>query len=449
MYKFFQQNLSKLNKYNSIFILYILFILLISSLLVPFADDFCHTNNLNSFDRVVYKITNSYMNWNPRFGEYLIFIFYYLGNFSIFKILTSIAITYIPFILFFIVKGKNLNINKKNDIKSYFFISFLVLLSAAQPKETIFWFSGFINYLFSAFLLFLFLSHYRVLINENYHIKESFWKCSFLFVFGLIAGQLSEPGSFVILFIVLILFLYLKFLKRIKLPFWFYTGLIGIFIGLLVLLISPGAQSRMNMEEVEYFKSYTILDKLFQTPQIYLRLLIELPFLSVCTIILLLIQIKKQKLFNFKIKKSLQTYMFLLFFICGCMSANAMIVVAPFFWAGRTFFITSLFFILCILSILEIEKKQNYMKNIISLYIILGIFRLGMMFPEFLRTNYEFNERIRYINKMKKEQVLDLKLKAYTKRFFMGAGDLEKEENDWKNKCFAEFYNLKSVKISN
>ena len=110
--------------------------------------------------------------------------------------------------------------------------------------STVLWITGSANYLWTSLILLSFIYYYYALYMKEGSNNGALRSVLFFF-FGIVAGWTNENMVVAAIFFIIILFLILK-KRNIKIPAWAYTGLIGLTIGALFLILAPGNMVRVN-----------------------------------------------------------------------------------------------------------------------------------------------------------------------------------------------------------
>lgn len=187
----------------------------------------------------------SYMNWNPRIGEYLAFAVATAGKW-LFILLNPFVQVGIALMMFYLAAGRKVNPGSWADVRLFGLGLLLLFTCTARPGVTIYWLSGATNYSWAAALWLGFLCLYRNLpeAEENQPSGPGRWAA--VMVLGFLAGMTNEnniPGTWLLLGA---LFVFVRILRRKKLPLWFYAGLAAQVAGSLCMLFAPGVSARMN-----------------------------------------------------------------------------------------------------------------------------------------------------------------------------------------------------------
>lgn len=189
---------------------------------------------------------HSYFSWNGRFGE-----IFYTGclasiNSSLwFDFINSLVGTIFIFIFFFLIFARL----PKDRIDYFSLVLMWVMIVNMNFADIFLWGSGSLNYLWGIGLVLLFLIPYRIFWGkyfmnmENYSLKKSVFWCFYLLPFSVFAGWSSEHIGATVCCLLVVSIGYAYF-KKIKLPLWYYIGMIGFLSGWLILFFSPGSAIR-------------------------------------------------------------------------------------------------------------------------------------------------------------------------------------------------------------
>ncbi|WP_245703494.1 DUF3329 domain-containing protein, partial [Paenibacillus nuruki] len=314
-----------------------------------FADDFAYSFIFGTNIKVtnLFDIFNSlhihYFTWGGRlvahfFGQ----TFLLLGK-PIFNIFNAIMFTSLIVLIIYFVRLRKMD--RFNDIQALFVVLILCWFGLPNFGETSIWLIGSVNYLWTTVFILLFLLPYRYLIIQKLLLKDTYLNCIGIALIGFLAGMTNENTGSINCMLVVIFYLYLRWFKFVKLPKWFYTGSIGVFLGFIVMIIAPGNQKRS--EAINYHAP------LFQRLQDYYHnleaVLIDQKYLL---FILFILFIGNILLFIFKSSnfKKDNFYMGILFTFSGFMTFF-ILIASPIFpviasYGGAVFLVISCLFLL-------------------------------------------------------------------------------------------------------
>ncbi|PAF53523.1 hypothetical protein BKH42_05610 [Helicobacter sp. 13S00482-2] len=222
-----------------------LFLFTVNMLFPPQSDDFdAYYQALNGLDSAI----RSYLSWNSRFGDFIYVGFLAKYNGSIyFDILLAGLETGFFLAFFILVFGRWPKY--KLDALVLFLSLFLILFFSAFGSDFL-WGSGVFNNLFSVLMIILCLIPYRIFWNLYFLDKKiemknfSFLGVFLFFVLNFFAGWCTELGGIITIIAQICFLFFAIFIAKIKLPSWYYAGIIGFLIGYCVLYFSPGPRLR-------------------------------------------------------------------------------------------------------------------------------------------------------------------------------------------------------------
>lgn len=190
-----------------------------------------------------------YMNWLGRLGELLAAGFgSYFATTPYFAPLNALVGTYVIYALFFVIFGRKPN-DTLQDLGTIALILFILMVDGSSSFGGIFIVVfGAFNYLLAYMLIFSFLIPYRILLSYILGERATPPKLSLLctlglFVLGVLAGWSSEFIIVAIAFL-LGLLVYMLYQKQ-RVPLWYIIGIIGLFVGFLIVFLAPGALKRI------------------------------------------------------------------------------------------------------------------------------------------------------------------------------------------------------------
>jgi len=204
---------------------------------VIYADAVAEANSF--FDLFVQEYQH-YMGHTGRSVAHIILrVFLYIGNKGVFNIVAGLVFTILSLCIYACIDHK-----KSYDLRVY--IGILILLWMFDPaiSNNVLWETGACNYLFTATIMFLYLTLFRSAYLKDKASTPLF--IAGMFLLGLLSGWCNENSSGGVIFIVLLLmFLKWKKTKSFKgFRAWMVSGLVGNVIGFVVMILSPGNSSR-------------------------------------------------------------------------------------------------------------------------------------------------------------------------------------------------------------
>ena len=222
----------------------------------PFTSDTYHhaltgMEHRFSLSLVWERCVASYMSWNPRIGEYLAFAVATAGKW-LFILLNPFVQVCLALMMFYLASGRRVDPRSWPDVRLFGLALLLLFTCTARPGVTIYWLSGATNYSWGAALWLGFLCLYRELLENRENgekgkpAKKGFGQWAGVVVLGLLAGMTNEnniPGTWLLLGA---LFVFVRLVRKEKLPLWFYAGVAAQVAGSLCMLLAPGLSARMH-----------------------------------------------------------------------------------------------------------------------------------------------------------------------------------------------------------
>ncbi len=204
---------------------------------VIYADAVAEAGNF--FDLFAQEYEHYMFHTGRNVAHIILRIFLYIGNKGVFNIAAGIVFTLLSLCIYNCVD------NKKNyDLRIYIGILILMWLFDPAISNNVLWETGACNYLFTATIMFLYLTLFR-----SAYLKDRATTPLFaigMFLLGLLAGWCNENSSGGVIFFVLLL-LFLKWYREKSFKgfkAWMISGLLGNIIGFMIMILSPGNSAR-------------------------------------------------------------------------------------------------------------------------------------------------------------------------------------------------------------
>lgn len=238
----FLTNLNRQKK-ATVFLFLLFFVLLLFFNRGAFmvADDYIYSFVFTTKDRIVAfgDVLESqrlhYSLWGGRLVAHTLLQTILMFSPLVIDIINSLVFVLFLLLLGFHIRGE-VRIPNLSLILGVFFATWIF-----QPAfaDTVLWITGAVNYLWGTFIILLFLLPYRLYSGEAKSKLYSF----FIFILGLIAGCMNENTSLaMIVMAVLFLFSFKRSFKTI--PLWAILGILGAFIGYIIMVVAPGNYAR-------------------------------------------------------------------------------------------------------------------------------------------------------------------------------------------------------------
>lgn len=191
-------------------------------------------------DRIIFQSTH----WNARLGEQLAIIFSSIDK-HIFNFLNIIITFSLLYLIVIYAKGKLEKVNIKNIFLLIFSLAVLFLLP--NIGDLLFWISVATNYLWSIFLLLLFLLPYRLLWSGmDIYANTSILIRILSLPIAVLAGMTNENTVIAVMIMIIGAFLVIKvnLFKVDSIPGWYWRNFALLSVGYAYLLFSPSTTIR-------------------------------------------------------------------------------------------------------------------------------------------------------------------------------------------------------------
>ncbi len=208
----------------------------------PLIDPVVRVSSLNDLQVSLWR---HYFTWSGRtVSHFLTQFFLWLGK-DVFNIFNSLISLLLVIEIYWCMNKGVVSLNFKTAWICWIFFALWVFSPGFSP--VFFWLSGACNYLWTAVLLLAFLLPY---IRKYYFFEEPLSKSlAFtlgMFFLGIIAGW-SNENSICWIILVLSYFIYVN-KKTGKLENWMFSGLAGLMVGYMLLMLAPGNVARLQAE---------------------------------------------------------------------------------------------------------------------------------------------------------------------------------------------------------
>lgn len=390
---------------------------------------------------------NHYMLWGGRSVVHFIAQILLALDPLLTDLLNSLA--YIAFVL---LVYKFINYGQKTNVGVFIFIVCTSWIFMPQLVSNIFWITGSANYLWGTLILLVFLyPFYKFYMQEYKSNNSSVSKSIGFFFLGVLAGWTNENSVPPIILILFVLSIYLY--KKKELPLWIITGLIGLIIGFLILVLAPGnyirmgAELRHNIDMIDAPFITIIKDRIsrfFSRNYLgHMRPLVIL-YLIMCVIYYKYRNTHENKWSN-------KTVASLSFFLAAHVSFFVMIAATTF--PLRAMFAMIIYMIIAIgilYSEIKINTRWKFGVNIFFIFALMGMFGYDVYkkYPSINLISTTFKEREAVLNQQKAEGVEDIVFDTWIglhEKY--GFVDLSLDSTKWMNREYSKYHGVKSVKI--
>ena len=205
------------------------------------------------FDRSLYQSVGDifreeykqYMAWNGRSVLQIILKIFSILPLWVFQICNSICFVICSLFIYW-----NIEHRENYDCLLYLLIQLCIWIFCVDFSQTILWLSGACNYLWGVAIILGFITVYRYLMKNAKGVKSITAATIGIFPLGVLAGWGNENTSGGAILIVL-LFTAIYFYENRKLEKWMYSGIAGMFVGFIFLLMAPGNKARGALMKAE------------------------------------------------------------------------------------------------------------------------------------------------------------------------------------------------------
>lgn len=431
------------------FIVIFAYMMVINFNMPLWADDW-GSSDITNILKSVYLI---YFHWSGRIAPYFLgglFSFnntLSLGVFNIFNSLFFVALIYFIFLLAYSRKPKNLG-----DLAALLLIFGLVWFMPVTFGEVVLWKSASTVYLWSITATLIFIYPYKKLLEYENIISDNFVNRVLFLIIGALLGTCLENLSLAICFILICILCYKK-KKGGSIVGWAYAGVSGYILGTIVLIAAPGNYARLDA--AHKIIRLSLLQKGFLlSGQMILHFL---PFIFLCIIIFALRCKLKQKNNCHELK------WFYFFLVLTFLSAVIMGGAPGALFYGRTTFISDVFAIIAVISLMRIDGNK-YFKRVVFLLVIIvlsvQIFDMVKTYRFYNQLHYQVVQRENLIKAMgpynKNISIAPIYFSRQITTFNTSniinirrlyASDITSDSVDWRNSLFGKYYDLSSVKL--
>jgi hypothetical protein len=177
-----------------------------------------------------------YLNWGGRTVAHTLLQFTILMG-ETYANITNIVCTAILVFLIGLV-------SKQKKLWNCILIAALLILCNPNWEQTLFWESGFANYVYTTIFVLLFMYLY-IRQAENSDLKALFGMNFWIVFLGLFAGWTNENIGPTVFVSTLGIIIYMKRKKR-RTPLWMWLGNLFSFLGSVLVIVAPGNQVRVD-----------------------------------------------------------------------------------------------------------------------------------------------------------------------------------------------------------
>lgn len=392
-----------------------------------------------SFGDLIREEYKNYMTWNGRTVVQFLLRCVQFWPKWLFNIVNSVIFVILMLLIYWNVDGK-----KEYDFVLYTLVNLLVWQFGVSFDQTILWLSGACNYLWGAVIILGFVTFYRYKVKHADEIKNEKLLALGIFFFGVLGGWCNENtsgGGFLIVLFSMAAYYFAK--KKIK-P-WMITGALGMFTGLLAMVMAPGNSARgalMRAEE-EHQGILAIVGRFLKINIAVNQYLF--PMLIVIIVLLAYFILKG---------KTLKDIINVILFVFVSIATSYALIMTP-QPMDRAYFGAGIFMTIAFVQVIAYIPRDDIYLNALKYGGVLA-FTVFMYFVYFengadlTRVMREVNEREEYILEQKAQGNLNLTVpmlrpEFQTKYSFIFGQDVDEDPESWGCYLYKTYYGLESL----
>ena len=459
----------------------------------PQSDDIGHyflatDKNFNFF--------TSYLEWNGRFGELIWSSFFAkLVNTPWFDLLNATIGSIFIFVFFALIFAR-----LPRERLDYLSLGLICLMLVNMNFAAIFlWGSGSANYLWGIGLIVIFLIPYRlmwgIVLEQG---EKSFFGLNFkefllaigLFILAIPAGWASEHIGALVSFLLALSFIF-AYVKKIKLPLWYFAGALGFWCGWLILFNSPGSAKRSlifiengsfltlgMIWKMSFFEKLKLLRQTFNhfcstgfnvffaffscfyLYKMQIKLKIYQYFLLLLGFILSLVFAKYVSALVvfagvfyliWKMQKTLGRQYLIYFILFGIWSFIALILIqlkGSLPWRAR-FGNELILFVMIVLMFRDVYTQSHFKQRIEKILCIALAGSTLLCFANWTYVGYNWNKVEKIVQEKKNQGIDEIVVSIkYFKSFYNTDWDMPNEDPKWwLNSVYARYFGIKSFSV--
>ena len=397
-------------------------------------------NSLFDLMKMAYQV---YLDYNPRIiGHFSTYLAANMSK-SLFNILNSFFFVLLIYFIYYITFG----FKKRYNIFLFLFSLFFFWRYAVEFGDTMLWLSGATSYLWPMTIMLAFITFYRQILKSDKPYQNNFLYAG-LFILAVFAGWCNEntSGGTILLILIFTAFKVIELKKEQKklLRPELFIAPVGVILGFIGLLSSPGAYKRMGYFDEEYTGMVGLFSRLYKCIVSMQDLFFELFIILIITTIFLVVVKKKwQPVWE-------QVIPFLVAGIATCLAL--VLIPAP---TARAYFGAGVFLVIaCLQSFALLFDQSDHQKSLS--YIIFASLGLWLFFDyqanlvNLARINREENERVAIISEAilngEKAAVVPQYRDAFKNRYSsIHRSDMTEDPEYWINQYYRNFYDIDIV----
>lgn len=302
-----------------------------------------------------------------------------------------------------------------------------------------------VNYLWGTVLILLFLLPYRMYYsNENVFHKKR-W-IPLMLLLGFLAGGCNENTSGAA-FGMVVLFLLRYMLQHKKLRAWTLTGLLGVILGLLFMILAPATSLRMDTLMEGTDASFLIVSSLSDLYRKFVWLYYQMEAMVGTTTVYLVIFLGAYLIFRNRSFRKLEAPVI---YFLGMLAAVYAMLIPPIV-PERAFFGAVVFLIITLSGMLvQLEVRRDIPVTLALLTCLMAV--TGTSYLEALKQNalvyHKYQQRTQYVQEQKAQGNRNLTFQYIEPHGRYCAWiDMSEDPDYYYNRSFARYFGLDSVVV--
>lgn len=415
--------------------------ILIYNFLTPLMSDelLFDASIYHSFWDVIMEEYKNYMTWNGRTVVQLLLRIAQFWPKWLFNIVNSVIFVVLMLLIYWNVEGK-----QKYDFVIYALINLMIWQFGVSFDQTVLWLSGACNYLWGATIILGFVTLYRYKVKHADEVKNEKLLALGMFFFGVLGGWCNENTSGGGFLLVLFSMGTYYFANK-KLKPWMVTGALGMFTGLLFMVLAPGNSVRGALMKAEE-EHQGIMAFVGRFLKVNIAVEQYLFPMFVVIIVLLAYFILKGK----KLKDMISVIVFV--FVAIATSYALILTPQP---MDRAYFGAGIFMTIAFIQVIAYIPKEDFYLNALKYGGVIA-FTVFMYFvycengADLARIMREVNEREEYVLEQKAQGNFNLTVPMLrpefdTKYSFIYEQDVDEDPESWGCHLYRTYYDLESL----
>lgn len=451
-----------MRKYEStisiLFLIFLYFYMLSCNFMMPLlADDYNYSfifgteQFITTFNDLLISQYNHYMTWGGRTIAITLTQGFLALDKIYFNYWNAFIFILLLLLIYWVYRGEKPTFRLKAI--PLFFVFFFTWTCVKAFGENILWLCGSCVYLWPMTFILMFLLPYRLHYKnpQKFNVFDKFYFSPIIFLLGILAGWSNENTGLSMLLITASTVFYFHRTKQLK-P-WMFVGLVGAFIGYVLLLAAPGNYAKAAL--TVHKESYTFWKQIEHAFLMQFKIMLA-QIAAWVPIFYCLLKIKNNKASRIFHKE----FHFSIAFIFLSIVNNLVMIASPDF-PNRAAFGSSIYLIIGAMGLFRIFHEAYHFTffsvalrkaGIATLFLFL-IASMGFTLQDYTVIHRESLQRVQYVNTQTQLGNYDMILAPYSvesstvfKHVFIR--DISKNPNYWTNDAFKQYYNLNSIRLS-